>query len=126
MVEAANCHDEVIELLIDWGADVNASDLTGLTPLMGASIGGHAEAARVLLERNARVNAATVDGRTALMYSSMFRHKQVCLTLIAAGASVGARDRDGMSAADRARTHGDLEMLALLYRAQPLMSPLAA
>jgi hypothetical protein len=60
------------------------------------------------------------------MYASMFRHKAVCVTLIAAGASVGARDRDGISAADRARTHGDLEMLALLYRAMPLGSPLAA
>jgi len=63
---------------------------------------------------------------TALMYASMFRHKTVCVTLIAGGASVSARDRDGISAADRAQSHGDLEMLALLYRALPLMSPLAA
>jgi hypothetical protein len=48
------------------------------------------------------------------------------VTLIAGGASVEARDRDGVSASDRARTHGDLEMLALLYRARPLVSPLAA
>jgi ankyrin repeat protein len=63
---------------------------------------------------------------TALMYASMFRHRAVCVTLIAAGASVVARDRDGVSAGDRARLHGDLEMVALLYRATPLMSPLAA
>jgi ankyrin repeat protein len=71
-------------------------------------------------------NAQTVDGMTALMYASMFRHKAVCVTLITAGASVAARDRDGISAADRARLHGDLDMLALLYRATPLVSPLAA
>ena len=93
---------------------------------MAASIGGHADTARLLLEHNANANATTVDGMTALMYASMFRHKAVCVTLIAAGAAVTARDRDGVSAADRARTHGDLEMLALLYRALPLMSPLAA
>jgi ankyrin repeat protein len=63
---------------------------------------------------------------TALMYASMFRHKAACVTLIAGGASVEARDRDGVSASDRARTHGDLDMLALLYRAMPLVSPLAA
>ena len=113
-------------MLLDSGADVNAADLTGLTALMAASIGGHADSARILLEHNAKVNAATVDGTTALMYASMFRHKAVCVALIAAGASVTARDRDGVSAADRARTHGDLDMLALLYRALPLMSPLAA
>jgi hypothetical protein len=56
----------------------------------------------------------------------MFRHKAVCVTLIAAGASVEARDSDGVSASDRARSHGDLEMLALLYRAQPLVLPIAA
>jgi len=60
------------------------------------------------------------------MYASMFRHRTVCVLLIAAGASVGARGRDGVSAADRARAHGDLEMLALLFRAHPLGSPLAA
>jgi len=60
------------------------------------------------------------------MYASMFRHKAACVLLIAAGASVIARDRDGITASDRARQHGDLEMVALLYRATPLASPLAA
>ncbi|MDF2775173.1 MAG: hypothetical protein K0S86_4673, partial [Geminicoccaceae bacterium] len=78
------------------------------------------------LEHGALPNAATVDGMTALMYASMFRHRGACIVLIAAGAEVGARDRDGVSAADRARSHGDLDMLALLYRAGPMLSPLAA
>src|SRR5215204_4653240 len=115
-----------IETMDKGKALFDAADLTGLTPLMGAAIGGHAATARLLLEHYARPNAATVDGMTALMYASMFRHRAACITLIAAGASVVARDRDGVSAADRARQHGDLEMVALLYRATPRIASLAA
>jgi ankyrin repeat protein len=93
---------------------------------MVAAVGGHADVARTLLEHDAQPNAATVDGMTALMYASMFRHRAACLVLIAGGAEVTARDRDGVTAADRARNHGDLEMLALLHRAMPSLPPLAA
>src|SRR4029453_15727701 len=31
MVAAANGHDEVVELLIDWGAEVDSAGLPGLT-----------------------------------------------------------------------------------------------
>jgi ankyrin repeat protein len=43
----------MVELLLDRGADVNATDYTGWTPLHAAIYGGHAEVVQLLLERGA-------------------------------------------------------------------------
>ncbi len=47
---------EVVRLLIEKGADLNAQDDKGETPLMRASQ-GQAELARLLIEDGAQVNA---------------------------------------------------------------------
>ena len=56
-------HAEVVGLLIDAGADVNArTSGTKTTPLHSAAGGGHAEVARLLLEHGADPGAKTVEG----------------------------------------------------------------
>jgi len=47
---------EIMKLLIDSGADVNAADDDGITPLMEAASGNIADAVSVLLEHQAAVN----------------------------------------------------------------------
>lgn len=50
------------------GADVNARDGFGLTPLICAAANGKTAIARVLIEHGADVNAADEHGSTALFY----------------------------------------------------------
>lgn len=50
---AAHGHTDMVKALIDRGADVNAKDGTGWTPLHAAAYGGHPEIIRLLLERGA-------------------------------------------------------------------------
>ena len=57
---------EVVELLIDSGADVSAKDVGGWTPLHLAAGGDHKEIAELLIAEGADVNAKNVDGETPL------------------------------------------------------------
>jgi ankyrin repeat protein len=90
-------HIEVVKLLIEAGADVNAQPkaLQGdfhrqravpeyLGPaLIDASRGGHSEIIKLLIEAGADVNAKDLYGRTALMYAW---HTEIVKLLIEAGA----------------------------------------
>ena len=61
---------EIIHILLDHGADVNAqpSNKGGATALQSAAIGGYTGVAQLLIRRGADVNAAPakIDGKTAL------------------------------------------------------------
>jgi FOG: Ankyrin repeat len=56
ILASAKGHTEVVGLLLDRGAYINATDHTGWTPLHAAIYGGHAEVVRLLLERGAQLD----------------------------------------------------------------------
>jgi ankyrin repeat protein len=62
-----------IPVLVEKGADINATDQDGITPLLSALINGHYDAASVLLEKGANPNLADRTGRTPL-YSAVDDH----------------------------------------------------
>ena len=51
---AANGNLDKIKMLIDGGADVNAGNKTGITPIIAAKIGGRDEVVQVLLKKGAK------------------------------------------------------------------------
>lgn len=53
--------------LLKYGADVDATDNKGITPLMVAAMDGCADTVRVLLAHKANVNATDAQGRTPLI-----------------------------------------------------------
>ena len=57
---------EVAELLITEGADVNAKNKAGITPLHGAVQTGNKEIAELLIDKGANVNVKEMDGGTPL------------------------------------------------------------
>ena len=59
------------------GADVNAKDNDGYTPLMAAAINGNPDVVKVLMEKGADVNARAEDGNTALELAKVNRHPDV-------------------------------------------------
>ncbi|MDQ6734492.1 MAG: ankyrin repeat domain-containing protein [Nitrospirota bacterium] len=56
ILAASKGHTEMVGLLLDRGAHINATDRTGWTPLHAAIYGGHAEVVRLLLERGAQLD----------------------------------------------------------------------
>jgi len=63
---AANSQADIIQLLIDHGADVDVRDDKGKTPLHCASVTANLENMRALLENGADVNAVDDEGNTPL------------------------------------------------------------
>jgi hypothetical protein len=92
---------EVVALLLAAGADSNAADYDGATPMMYAAEVGTAEVLRVLLAARADLNAQDAEGRTALMYAADHRQTESVRLLVEAGADVTLKDNNGYTALKR-------------------------
>jgi ankyrin repeat protein len=79
---------EVIRLLIDHGAHVNASNRSGATALMWAV--SRAENVKALLARGADVNARARNGCSALIAATRYGNVHAMKTLLAAGADTSS------------------------------------
>jgi ankyrin repeat protein len=61
---------DIVQLLIDYGADVTAQDGTQTTPLHLAAFSGSAESVQLLIEYGADVNALDQSSKTPLHLAS--------------------------------------------------------
>lgn len=83
-VAASRGKEQVIELLLDYGADVHGP--TGedtWTPVVFASYRGHIDAVRVLVEHGAGLTES--DGNP-IHYAGQRKHKEICRLLVEHGA----------------------------------------
>ena len=55
---------EIVKYLLSEGANVNALDKHGISPLLNAVFEGHTDCVKVLLEKGANKNQKTPDGAT--------------------------------------------------------------
>ncbi len=93
LIRAASSHSTArFYAVLQGGADVNAHDQKGFTPLMAASFAGNVEIAKVLLKHGARVNDQDIDGRTALHYAAEHPNaSDVIPVLLKAGAEINMK-----------------------------------
>ena len=107
-------HPEIALYLLDHGANVNASNDDGVTPL---HLAGWPEMARLFLRRGARLEATTRTGETPLlMLAAEPEREDVLGVLLEAGARVNARGADGRTALDIAIARKEPGKVALLRR----------
>ncbi len=85
MGASMNGHLEIVELLIEKGADVN-DNIIGTTVLMCASLNGHIEIVEFLIDNGADVNVRDSRGSNVLKYASKNGHEEIVRILKDAGA----------------------------------------
>ena len=104
--------------MIARGADVNARDGGGRTPLTMACREGHAFTAAELLRLGADANAQNISGWTSLMFAAHYGHVSAVRVLLSApGVDVNLANENGDTAVSLARDRGRVAIVALLEAA---------
>jgi hypothetical protein len=105
-----------VKELLEKGADPNARDSSGWTPLHTAATRGYVNIANLLIEYGADVNAKTLSGWTPLHFASAFRMLLMVKLLLENGAEVNAKDKDGSTPLHFAASKGYREVVELLLK----------
>jgi ankyrin repeat protein len=105
MWAAAEGHADVVELLLERGADPALASMAsskperrpagGMTALLFASRQGHLEAARALLDGGADIDQAGADSTSALLIAIVNGHYDLASMLIERGANANIADANG-------------------------------
>jgi hypothetical protein len=149
MWAAAQSHPQVVQALLERGADVRArsreytqtvtSEVTqragreelnytvprgGMDALLFAARSGDADSARLLIAAGADVNDALPDGASALIIAAHSGHRQAAVALLEAGANANA-NAVGYTALHAAVLRSDVELVkALLARGANANAPI--
>ncbi len=107
----------IAQILLNVGADVNATDRMGLTPLLvacGKPTRGYKAIAEMLIKNGAHINVRDRLGFTPLLLSLSGGTVEIAEMLIEKGADISARTRGGESALSLAEKAGNAYIVALL------------
>lgn len=88
MIAAKKGFSSTVQLLLNAGAEINASSAYGTTALINAAIGNHTDIVDMLLQAGASVHHRDIDGRGALCYAYLNENEDMVELLLADGATL--------------------------------------
>lgn len=111
---------EIMQILIDAGADLEARDAHGATALISAAFNQNADITASLITAGANVAAENDNGATALHFAALNNGPAVLTQLMNAGADIYSTDSNGKTAFDyakRGQTDSSLNNYLILKQA---------
>lgn len=111
MVAVGNDDLGLLNLLLDWGADLTGDTAPGL--LRAAAGNNGVDMVKRLISLGIDVNAID-EGQTALNHACQYGHTEVARLLLEAGANPDIPDTSGVNGLVHAAEHGNVELLSLL------------
>jgi ankyrin repeat protein len=109
---------EMVQMMLEKGADVTKTDLNGYTPLIAASKAGKPEVVKLLIAAQADVNVSSKKGYTAIILAGASGSPETVKLLIEAKADVNARSSTrGMTALIQSAMSCNAEMAKMLIDA---------
>jgi ankyrin repeat protein len=106
--------EEDVQLLLEYGANVDAQDKDGKPVLHFAVERGHEKVVKLLLEHGAKVDAQDKGGKTVLHSAGERGHEKVVMLLLEHGATVDNQDKDGKTVLHSAGESGHEKVVILL------------
>ena len=97
-IAARDQYIEIAKMLIKGGANVNARNNRGYTPLGYAAYNGSVFMSLLLIQSGADTEADMGGGLTAYMLARMFDHERTATVLLASGANPQAKTAQGEDA----------------------------
>ncbi|GFP54312.1 inversin [Trichoderma asperellum] len=89
-------NDAIVRLLVKEGADIEAKDMIGRTPLYCAVGEGHEDVVKLLVEKGADIEAKNYGyGQTPLHWAAKNGHEGVIQLLVKEGADIEVKDING-------------------------------
>lgn len=119
---ALNGHRKVVEILLEYDANVNLVDCKGSTCLHLAAWRGNTDIVVSILVKSAfqpNVNQQNNDQETPLHCAAQFGHSAVCTLLLQHGADAGIRNFRRETALDLACEYGRFESAEVIIRLRP-------
>ncbi|AIF81039.1 hypothetical protein I862_02380 [endosymbiont of Acanthamoeba sp. UWC8] len=113
---------EIVNILINKGADINATDNRANTPLMFAAEGEDIKSVELLLSKGADINARNSDGNTALMLTV---EVDIAEFLIRKGADINIENNQHRTALNIAIENEKIAIMELLIKKEAKVNMIA-
>ncbi|KAF2883925.1 hypothetical protein ILUMI_22242 [Ignelater luminosus] len=112
---AANTGEiNMIDLLLSNGADVHASDIRNVTPIVDSTVHGNVEVLHHFLHRGINMQSIEYDGRNLLYAAISMGYQDVVDLLLSHGFDIESKDNTGGTSLHVAADYGHISIVELL------------